>query len=269
MLASNSLNRLFRAANVPSRMALPRIVLVIPPFWFSSRKRHRSHRGELAPRRVLFHLVPARSVPGIRAREGSGGRHKDEHRGRERGFITGKPVSYANIVLQTLHYRWWAINTPAWSPCLAVLMHSECLSITQRRCPRNRATDRDWWSRSAFLIPSFYFSFSPYCFYVPPYWSTAMIPSLEQCSMSLIICFMNSSNLRQNGTFCVINAIEHWTLKLVTAKSVTKREFAREPQGADVRGHAIKWVWLALLHKFLDTVKWRKGYTCCSQEQIQ
>lgn len=31
ILASNFLNRLFRAANAPSRMAPPRIVLVIPP----------------------------------------------------------------------------------------------------------------------------------------------------------------------------------------------------------------------------------------------
>lgn len=140
----------------------------------------------LASQVVLFHLVPARSFPGIREREGfkggrRGRRHKDEHRGRERGFITGKPVSYANIVLQTLHYRWWAINTPAWSPCSAVLMHSECLSITRRRCPRSRAADRDWRSRSAFLLPFFSFSFPPCRFYAPLYYSTTVIPSLEQC----------------------------------------------------------------------------------------
>ena len=56
-------------------------------------------------------------------------------------------------------------------------------------------------------------------------------------------------NLGQDDTFCMIR---HRALKLATA---VRRKFAQEIQGVDVRGHAIKWVWLALLHKFLDTVK--------------
>lgn len=42
--------------------------------------------------------------------------HKETGSGRdsERGFITEKPVSYANIGSRTVHYCWWAINTPAY-----------------------------------------------------------------------------------------------------------------------------------------------------------
>lgn len=62
-----------------------------------------SSRAELSP----GHSVPARSSSIVPARDSRSpdrkgpGRHKDERR----GFINGKPVSYANIDLQTLHYH--------------------------------------------------------------------------------------------------------------------------------------------------------------------
>jgi len=184
MLASNFFNRLFRVANAPSRMAPPRIVLVIPPLIFIA------ETSPLASGRAgslcftSFQLARClgfvwRKVP----RDGEG--YKDEHHGRECGFITGKPVSYANIVLQTVHYRWWAINTPAWSPCSVVLMHSECLSITWRCDVARKAeqsADWDWKSKSAFFLPSFSF-FSYHC--APLYYSKTISPLLEQCPILL------------------------------------------------------------------------------------
>lgn len=96
-------------------MALLRIVLVIPPyplplpFDFHCGNIGARYRSELASGCFLFQLVPARSFRGIRGRPREEGRSPGDIKtstvAEQRGFITGKPVSYANIDLQTLHYR--------------------------------------------------------------------------------------------------------------------------------------------------------------------
>lgn len=112
MLASTFLNRFFQVGW--RRFASSSL----SPLRFSLRKHRRSVSGRAGPRSFS---VPARSsslVPWDSRATGRremvlGGNIKTSAVAEQRGFITGKPVSYANIDLQTLHYRWWAINTPA------------------------------------------------------------------------------------------------------------------------------------------------------------
>lgn len=126
----------------------------------------------------------------------------------------------------------------------------------------------DWDPLFSFLLSFFFLFLSLLCASVLLDEGDVGTSSLEQYATYIFNRTFHelnefSCNLGQVDAFCVIG---HRALKLATA---VRRKFAQETQGVDVRGHAIKWVWLTLLHKFLDTVKWRKGHTYCSQEQIQ
>lgn len=76
-------------------------------------------------------------------------------------------------------------------------------------------------------------------------------------------------NLGQDDTFCVIN--HDRTSSVEIGDSSEGKIPARNTSRRCTKSCNIKWVWLTLLHKFLDTVKWRKGHTCYSysQEQVQ